>query len=279
MKRFLPLIGAAVLILATPLMAHAETVSWSGGSGLGSDLLPCSGGEHWVLSDAQAVKSATLVVGGGTYDMQPDGNSGFSADSSGPLVIGDAAVATYDGGGQPSLSLTSCDSSPSPTPDPSPDPSPSPTDSPSPSPPPGGHNGGGTGGNGGTGGTGGGNSNGSPVIHGGGGGAGSASTSTATHSTAAQKKLRDLSATHGPLPAAIHRAFTAGPTQQGDPAPNAGVGGADGALQAAWNDGSSEPFQDARHPPRTLVFVVIAIVAVGIGGAIAARRHLIHATT
>ena len=278
MKRFLPLIGAAMLILATPLMAYAESISWTGGSGPGSDLLPCSGNEHWVLSDAQAVKSATLVVGGGTYDMQPDGNNGFSADSSGPLAIGDLAVVTYDGGGQPSLSLASCESSPSPSPDPSPDPSPSPSDTPPPSPSPGGHNGGGTGGNGGTGGTGG-NSNGTPVIHVGGGGGGSASTSGGTHSTAAQKKLRDLAAIHGPLPAAIHRAFTSDRTHHGDPAPNAAVGAADGAVQQAWNDGSADPFQDVRHPPRTLVFIVIAIVAVGVGGAVAARRHLIHATT
>jgi len=125
MKRILPLIGAAIVILAMPLMAIAASVSWTGGSGSGSDLLPCTGGGHWVLSDAQAVKSATLVVVGATYDMQPQGNDAFSADSSGPIVVGDLAVATFDGGGQPSLSLTGCEGSPSPTPDPSPTPSPS----------------------------------------------------------------------------------------------------------------------------------------------------------
>src|SRR4051795_11305609 len=106
MKRFLPMIGAAMLILATPLMAYADSVSWTGGVGVGSDVLPCTDGGHWLLSDAQAVKTATLVVGAGTYDMQPNGTDAFTADSSGPIVVGDVAVVTYDGGGQPSLSLT-----------------------------------------------------------------------------------------------------------------------------------------------------------------------------
>ncbi len=269
MKRFLPMIGAALLVLATPLMAYAESLTWTGGVGVGSSALPCTDGGHWLLSDAQAVKSATLVVGGGTYDMQPDGKDGFSADSSGPIVLGDVAVVTYDGGGQPSLSLTGCNGSSSPSPDPSPTPTPSPSDSPPPSGSPGpGH----TGGSGGTG-----SSDHTPVIRagtggipstvGGGGGAG--------HLTASQKRARDLAAKHGPLPAAIHRALTSDASGATDP-PSVAVGAADGAVQQAWNDGGSDPFQDVRHPPRALVIAVLIVVAAGVGGAFLARHRLIH---
>jgi hypothetical protein len=268
MKRFLPLIGAAIVILTMPLMAMAESATWTGGSGSGSDLLPCTGGGHWVLSDAQAVKSATLVVVGGTYDMQPDGNDGFSADSSGPIVLGDVAVVTYDGGGQPSLSLTGCDGS-SPSPDPSPTPTPSPSDSPPPSGSPGpGH----TGGSGGTG-----SSDHTPVIRGGTGGISSTSGGDGggRRLTASQKRVRDLAAKHGPLPAAIHRALTSGASGATDP-PSVAVGAADGAVQQAWNDGGSDPFQDVRHPPRALVIAVLIVVAAGVGGAFLARHRLIH---
>jgi len=265
MKRFLPLIGAAIVILTMPLMAMAGSVSWSGGSGSGSDLLPCAGGGHWVLADAQAVKSATLVVVGGTYEMQPDGKDGFSADSSGPIVLGDVAVVTFDGGGQPSLSLTGCDASPSPSPDPSPTPTPSPSDSPPPSGSPGpGH----TGGSGGTG-----SSDHAPVIRGGTGGI--SSTRAGGRATPSQKRVRDLAAKHGPLPAAIHRALTSDASGATDP-PSVAVGAADGAVQQAWNDGGSEPFQDVRHPPRALVIAVLIVVAAGVGGAFLARHRLIH---
>ena len=270
MKRFLPLIGAAIVILTMPLMAMAASVSWTGGSGSGSDLLPCTGGGHWVLSDAQAVKSATLVVVGATYDMQPQGNDSFSADSSGPIAIGDVAVVTYDGGGQPSLSLTSCDVSSSPSPDPSP--TPTPTPSPSDSPPPSGSPGPGhTGGSGGTG-----SSDHTPVIRAGTGGLSSAGGRGPA--TTSRKRVRDLAAKHGPLPAAIHRALTSDTSGSTDPS-TAPVGAADGAVQQAWNDGGSDPFQDVRHPPRALVIAVLIVVAAGVGGAFLARHRLIHATS
>jgi hypothetical protein len=54
------------------------------------------------------------------------------------------------------------------------------------------------------------------------------------------------------------------------------IGAADGAVQQAWSDGSTDPFQDVRHPPRVLVIVVIAIVAIGVGGVFLARHRLIH---
>src|SRR5690242_5973096 len=127
MKRIAPILGAVAFILALPMMAFAASTSWTGGSGQGSDLLPCTDGGHWVLSQAQSVKSATLVIVGATYEMQPDGNDSFTADSSGPIAVGDLAVATYDGGGQPELSLTACEGSSSPSPTPSPTPTPTPT--------------------------------------------------------------------------------------------------------------------------------------------------------
>jgi hypothetical protein len=54
------------------------------------------------------------------------------------------------------------------------------------------------------------------------------------------------------------------------------IGAADGAIQQGWSDGSTDPFQDVRHPPRALVMAVIAIVAIGVGGVFVARHRLIH---
>ena len=64
----------------------------------------------------------------------------------------------------------------------------------------------------------------------------------------------------------------------GDPA-NPVVGAADGAVQQAWTGGGTDPFQVARRPQRALVIAVLAVVAIGVVAAFAARRHLIHATT
>ena len=66
------------------------------------------------------------------------------------------------------------------------------------------------------------------------------------------------------------------PTSNGSDPSNVVIGAADGAVQQAWNAGGSDPFQDARHPPRALVIAVIAIVALGLGGVVVARHHLIH---
>jgi hypothetical protein len=54
---------------------------------------------------------------------------------------------------------------------------------------------------------------------------------------------------------------------------------ADGAVQQAWSNGGTDPFQEVRRPQRALVIAVLAVVALGLGAAFAARRHLIHATT
>jgi hypothetical protein len=270
MKRFAPILGAVALVLALPTLALADSISWTGGSDSGSDLLPCTDGGHWVLSQAQAVQSATLTVAGGSYPMQADGDGAYVANSSGPIVSGDVAVVTYDGGGQPSLALTGCTASPSPTPTPTPTPTPSPSDSPPPSgsPGPSGHGGGGsgqTGGGSGTAGT-------TPVLHG--GGQAPATDATTTRTAPRPGGPRARIAVHagpvGPLD-------TAG-SHPTDPS-SAAVGPADGALQQAWSDGGTDPFQDPRRPQRALVIAVLAVVVVGIGAAFAARRHLIHATT
>lgn len=259
MKRFAPILGAVVFILATPLLAFAASISWTGGSGIGSDVLPCTDGGHWVLSQAKAVKSATLVVAGGTYQMQRDGKDAYSADSSGPIVIGDVAVVTYDGGGQPTLTLSACDASSSPTPTPTPTPSPS--DSPPPSSPPPSGQGGGSSGQTGTSGR-------TPTLHGGGPAAATDPSVTGKASGHDPKGAGTLSAgPGGPLAPASSRAS--------DPS-NAVIRAADGAVQQAWNDGGSDPFQDVRHPPRALVIAVIAIVAIGSCGAFAARHHVIQ---
>lgn len=260
MKRFAPVLGAVVLILATPLLAFAASVSWTGGSGSGSDVLPCTDGGHWVLSQAKAVKSATLVVAGGTYQMQRDGKDAYAADSSGPIVIGDLAVVTYSGGGQPALALTACDASSSPTPTPTPTPSPSPTGSPPPSsPPPSGQGGGGSGQPGTSGRT--------PTLHGG----AAAATDPSVVGNAPGHDPHGA----GTLPAGLAGPLDPTSSHAADPS-NVVIGAADGAVQQAWNDGSADPFQDVRHPPRALVIAVIAIVGIGLGGVFLARHRLIR---
>ena len=126
MKRFV--IGvAALLVVVLPTTASAATpITWVAGTGLGSDALPCAGAEHWLLSDATQVTSASLLVAGTTYAMQQDDGNQWSADTDAPLVVGDVAVATYEGDGTPTLSLGSCTAASSPTPTPTP----SPTDPP-----------------------------------------------------------------------------------------------------------------------------------------------------
>jgi hypothetical protein len=267
MKRIAVILGVVAVILALPMTAFAASISWTGGSGDGSDLLPCADGGHWVLSQAQSVKSATLVVVGATYEMQPDGKDSFTADSSGPIAVGDLAVATYDGGGDPVLSLTACEGSSSPSPTPTPTPTPSPSPSPSGSPPPSGspgpsgHSGGGGSGQTGT-------SGGTPTLHGGPG--------TATDPSSPVRRLPG----HGPhatrgLIVSARGALDPTSSHASDPS-SVALGAADGAVQQAWNDGGADPFQVARRAPRALVFAVIAVVAIGVGGAFAARHRLIH---
>ena len=115
MKRFV--IGvAALFVVVLPTTASAATpLTWVAGSGLGSDAVPCAGAEHWLLSDATQVSSASLLVGGTTYAMQQDNGNQWSADTDAPLVVGDVAVATYEGDGTPTLSLGSCTAASSPT--------------------------------------------------------------------------------------------------------------------------------------------------------------------
>jgi len=76
-------------------------------------------------------------------------------------------------------------------------------------------------------------------------------------------------------PASASMAMTSDASGATDP-PSVAVGAADGAVQQAWNDGGSDPFQDVRHPPRALVIAVLIVVAAGVGGAFLARHRLIH---
>ncbi len=133
------LITAIVLALAIPTAAFADgTVVWTGH---GSDNLPCPGGAHWVLSNAQGITGATLIVNGNSYGMSQSGQGSWSADS-GALGTSVTASANYTGDatGTPQLQLSHCNAAPTPTntPDPTETPTPTntPTNTPGPSPTP-----------------------------------------------------------------------------------------------------------------------------------------------
>ena len=126
MKRFVIGVAALLVVVLPTTASAATTLTWVAGSGLGSDAVPCAGAEHWLLSDATQVSSASILVGGTTYAMQQDNGNQWSADTDAPIVVGDVAVATYEGDGTPTLSLGSCTAASSPTPTPTP----SPTDPP-----------------------------------------------------------------------------------------------------------------------------------------------------
>jgi hypothetical protein len=131
LKRVLPFgVVTAWAFVASPAWA-AMPLTWVGGTGQGSSDLPCTDGGHWALSQAEDVTSATLLVGGSTYDMQRTDSDVFSADSAGAIVLDDIAVVTYEGGDSPAIALTGCVA-----PSPSPTTSPSPTDAPPTSSPP-----------------------------------------------------------------------------------------------------------------------------------------------
>ena len=256
MKRFV--IGvAALLVVVFPTTASAATpLTWVAGSGLGSDALPCAGAEHWLLSDATQVTSASLLVGGTTYAMQQDNGNQWSADTDAPLVVGDVAVATYEGDGTPTLSLGSCTAASSPTPTPTP----SPTD------PPGGvpvrGAGGGAGNGNGT------NGNGGSSLNG--------STSTTSHTA------------HGPGRGATSAVAPnvksgAGPRDPGEQPKQAAAAPSStaapyvtGGLEPAIGDSSiTSGLPDPRKPPLLLVIAVLAIIASF--AAVAAKRKLSHA--
>jgi hypothetical protein len=254
MKRFAIATSALFVVVLSTTASAATPLTWVGGPGLGSDALPCAGAEHWVLSDATHVKSASLVVGGTSYAMQRDNGKAWSADTDAPIVLGDVAVATYDGDGTPTLSLGSC------TPASSPSPTSSPTPSPSPSDPPGGV----------------------PVPGTGsgaqGGGGSSVIGSMTTLRTAGDRRAADprsapsgRSSTSGagprdPASHPIHAAVAAQGSGQ--------TRSATGVLEPTIGDSVTSGIPDPRKPPLLLVIVVLVIIAAVC--AVAAKHQFSH---
>jgi hypothetical protein len=247
---------AVLLLLVLPTAASAATqLTWVAGPGLGSEALPCAGTEHWLLSDATQVTSASLLVAGITSPMQQDNGNQWSADTDVPLVLGDVAVGTYEGDGTPTLSLGSCTAASSPTPTPTPTPTPSPTD------PPGGVPVRGAGGGAGTSGNGGSSPNGSTTTSLSAHGLGRGTTSAVAPNVKSDAAPRDPG--QRPKQAAAATSSTAAPYVTG-------------GLEPAIGDGSAmSGLPDPRTPPVLLVIAVLAIIASI--AAVAAKRLLSHA--
>ena len=113
MKRFLVFVAAALAALAlyaTPAFATGgTTIQWGGH---GSENLPCSGGEHWVLSPAKGIESATLYIDGVAYPMTQNGVGGsYAADTNVGFDGSQSVWVTYFGDNdQAFLKLSHCDS-------------------------------------------------------------------------------------------------------------------------------------------------------------------------
>jgi hypothetical protein len=113
MKRFFVVVAAALAALAlnaTPAFATGgTTIQWGGH---GSENLPCSGNEHWVLSPAKGITSATLYIDGVAYTMTKNGNGGsYSADTNVGFDGSQSVSVTYSGDNdQAFLKLSHCDS-------------------------------------------------------------------------------------------------------------------------------------------------------------------------
>src|SRR3954449_10517701 len=102
MKRILVLVAvlATAAIAATPALAGG-TVTWTGN---GSANLPCSGGEHWVLSGNATVTGATLKFNGQVVgSFTQSGNGSWSVDTDLGVTSGDIGdvTATWTGTGTP----------------------------------------------------------------------------------------------------------------------------------------------------------------------------------
>ncbi len=254
MKRFV--IGvAALLVVVLPTTASAATpLTWVAGSGLGSDAVPCAGAEHWVLSDAMHVTSASLLVAGTTYAMQQDNGNQWSADTDAPLVLGDVVVATYEGDGTPTLSLGSCTAASSPTPTPTP----SPTDPPGDVPVRGAGGGAGTGTNG----------NGGSSLNG--------STSTTSHTAHSPGGGATAAVAPNVKSGAARRDPGRQPKQAAAGPSSTAAPYVTGGLEPAIGDSSiTSGLPDPRKPPLLLVIAVLAIIACFT--AVAAKRKLWHA--
>src|SRR5919201_613358 len=102
----------AAVVYATPALAGQTTIGWEGH---GSENLPCAGNEHWVLSPAQGVTSATLTIDGVDYTMTQSGDGSFSADTDVGFDGSQDVSVTYvfdDAQGDPGahLQLSHCES-------------------------------------------------------------------------------------------------------------------------------------------------------------------------
>lgn len=112
MKRFffgVPAALAALALCATPAFATGSTtIQWEGH---GSESLPCSGSEHWVLSPAQGITSATLYIDGVAYTMTQSGGGSYSADTNVGFDGSQSVSVTYFGPNDTAfLKLSHCDS-------------------------------------------------------------------------------------------------------------------------------------------------------------------------
>jgi hypothetical protein len=97
---------AALALCATP--AFAATIGWQGH---GSENLPCSGSEHWVLSPAKGITSATLYIDGVGYAMSKNGGGAgsFSADTNVGFDGSQSVSVTYFGANDSAfLKLSHC---------------------------------------------------------------------------------------------------------------------------------------------------------------------------
>ena len=107
------LTGATLLMLAWAIFPSAAvaatTITWTG---QGSQNLPCSGNEHWVLSPAQGITSAFLTVDGVNYPMSQSGAGSFSVDTNVGVDAGDIGnvTVTYEGTNTTAfIKLSHCD--------------------------------------------------------------------------------------------------------------------------------------------------------------------------
>jgi hypothetical protein len=110
MKRLLVVFVAALAtaaFFATSALA-STTIGWGG---QGSENLPCSGNEHWVLAPAKDITSATLTLDGVSYTMTQSGQGSFSVDTDVGFDGSQSVSVTYEGDNDSAhLQLSHCDS-------------------------------------------------------------------------------------------------------------------------------------------------------------------------
>jgi hypothetical protein len=105
--------AATLLMLAWAILPSAAvaatTTTWTGN---GSENLPCSGNEHWVLSPAKGITSAVLTVRTVNYTMHQNGKGSFAVDTNVGVNAGDIGnvTATYEGDNDKAfIKLSHCD--------------------------------------------------------------------------------------------------------------------------------------------------------------------------